>query len=96
MDPSDVAPMVLGVTFFVMTAVVLVLRPIAGKLGTYLEALADEKRRYMTQQPLSRDDAARIANLLETIDQRLAHVEDRQAFTDKLLEGSTRRPDGGA
>ena len=86
MDPGDVAPMVLGVFFFVMTGAVILLRPITKKLGTYLEVLAEERRRQITQQPLGRDDAARIATLLETMDQRLAQLEDRQEFTDKLLD----------
>jgi hypothetical protein len=85
MNPNDVAPMVIGVVFFVMSGVVLLLRPIATRLGKYLEVLAEERRRQLTQTPLSQTDSARIATLLESMDQRLAQLEDRQEFTDKLL-----------
>ena len=85
MNPNDVAPMVIGVTFIVVTALVLLLRPIAKRLGAYLEVLAEERRRELASNPLDRADTARIATLLETMDQRLAHLEERQEFTDKLL-----------
>jgi hypothetical protein len=85
MNPNDVAPMVVGVVFFVMSGVVLLLRPIATRLGKYLEVLAEERRRQLAATPVNRDDAARIATLLESMDQRLAQLEDRQEFTDKLL-----------
>lgn len=49
MDPGDVAPMVLGVVFFGMTGLVLLLRLIAKNLGAYLEVLADERRRCSKQ-----------------------------------------------
>jgi hypothetical protein len=93
MNPEDIGPVVLGVVFFVMSGLVLLLRPISTKLGSYLEVLAEQKRRQLSQQPIGRDDTARITTLLETIDQRLGHLEDRQEFTDKLLEGGSRRPD---
>lgn len=92
MDPGDVAPMVLGVVFFGITGLVLLLRPITKKLGAYLEVLAEERRRQFSQRPVGSDDAARIAAVLETMDRRLAHLEDRQEFTDRLLEGSSRGP----
>ena len=85
MNPNDVAPMVIGVVFFVMSGAVLLLRPIATRLGKVLEVVAEEKRRQLSQTPMNRDDTARIATLLENMDQRLAQLEDRQEFTDKLL-----------
>ena len=85
MNPNDVAPTVMGVVFFVTTGLVLLLRPISTRLGKYLEVLAEERRRQLAATPMGRDDAARIATLLESMDQRLAQLEDRQEFTDKLL-----------
>lgn len=85
MNPNDVAPMVMGVVFFVTTGLVLLLRPISTRLGKYLEVLAEERRRQLSQAPVAKDDVARIATLLESMDQRLAQLEDRQEFTDKLL-----------
>lgn len=83
---DDFAPMVVSVAFFMTVAAVLLLRPITKKLGSYLEVLAEERRRQLSPQPVGRDDVARIASLLEAIDQRLVHLEDRQEFTERLLE----------
>lgn len=85
MNPNDVAPMVMGVVFFVMVGLVLLLRPIAKKLGNLLEVVAEEKRHRLTAQPMAAQDAGRIANILESVDRRLSQLEERQEFTDKLL-----------
>ena len=87
MNSSDLAPMAVAITFIIMTSLVILLRPISRKLGTFLEVLAEEKRRELGQgqSPIAREDATRIATVLDTIDRRLAHLEERQEFTDKLL-----------
>jgi hypothetical protein len=85
MDPDSVAPMVVSVVFFVMTGLVILLRPISKKLGNVLEVVAEEKRRRMAEQPMAREDATRIVSILDTLDRRLAQLEERQEFTDKLL-----------
>ncbi|HSL71007.1 MAG TPA: hypothetical protein VK864_12245 [Longimicrobiales bacterium] len=84
MNPNDVAPMVLGVAFFVVTGGVLLLRPITKRLGTFLEVLAEERRRAITAPPPPTDEA-RLVGVLEILDRRLARLEERQAFTDELL-----------
>ena len=84
MNPGDVAPMVLGVTFFVITGAVILFRPITKRLGTYLEVLASERR---STQPPPQIDEARLANVLDSLDQRMHRLEERQAFTDALLAG---------
>lgn len=81
--------MVLGVVFFVVTGGVLVLRPIAVRLGNYLEVLAEQKRA-LAQRPANAD-SERLLQLLETMDQRLVHLEERQAFTDALLSRAEKR-----
>jgi len=85
MNPGDVAPMVVGLTFIITGGLVVLLRPISKKLGNYLEVMAEEKRRNLATPPASSADTARIASLLDNLDRRLAHVEERQEFTDKLL-----------
>ena len=84
MNPGDVAPMVLGVTFFVMSGAVLLLRPITKRLGTYLEVLASERKNMQAPPQI---DEARLGNVLESLDQRMRRLEERQAFTDALLAG---------
>jgi hypothetical protein len=83
MNPGDVAPMVLGVTFFVVSGLVILLRPISKRLGVYLEVLAEQKRLVPQQAP----EDPRVLNALENIERRMARLEERQAFTDALLSG---------
>jgi hypothetical protein len=85
MDPGDVAPMVIGVFFFITVAAVILLRPISKRLGTYLEVLAEERRRQLSQIPMDRSEAARLVTALETLEKRLAQVEENQDFTQRLL-----------
>ena len=84
MDPTTVAPMVLGVTFFVIGGAVILFRPITKRLGTYLEVLASERKAAFAQPPV---DDSRLASVLESMDQRMRRLEERQAFTDALLAG---------
>jgi hypothetical protein len=86
MDPSDIAPMVMGLTFMVVGGAVLILRPIAKRLGDYLETLA-AARRAQVQTPQDR----RLVETLERVEERLRLLEDRQDFTDAMLaRGSDR------
>jgi hypothetical protein len=84
MDPDSIAPMVMAMTLFITTGLVLILRPISKRLGSYLEVLADERRRERTAPP---PDDTRVLNALENIERRMARLEERQAFTDALLAG---------
>ncbi len=86
MNPGDVAPMVLGLVFVVMSGAVILLRPITKRLGAYLEVLAEQKR----QAPAIQEDP-RVLAALEGIERRMARLEERQAFTDALLAG--RKPE---
>ena len=82
MNPNDVAPMVLGVVFVLTVGGVIVLRPLAKRLASYLEMLVDERRR---TGPTEQVPDSRVVNALENLDRRLARLEERQDFTDALL-----------
>jgi hypothetical protein len=83
---DEIAPMLVAISLIVTTGGVILLRPITRKLGSYLEVLAEERRRALNQQPaVSTADTARLAAALERIEDRLAHVEKNQDFTEKLL-----------
>src|SRR6185369_16643371 len=84
MNPGDVAPMVMGVTFFVVTGAVMLFRPITKRFGYYLEVLANERKQPL---PPPQVDETRLANVLESLDSRLRRLEERQSFTDALLSG---------
>jgi hypothetical protein len=89
MNPNDVAPMVVGIFFFVTVGAVILLRPITKRLGSYLEVLAEERRRSLTQQPLDRSDTTRLTTALESLENRLAQLEEHQDFTNRLLAERT-------
>lgn len=76
---EHVAPMVLGVTFFISVASVAILRPISKKLGNLLEAMAVEK------QTGVQHDLQRMHTLMESVDARLRLMEERQDFTERLV-----------
>jgi len=80
MNPGDVAPMVVGLTLIVVTGGVLVLRPLARRLGDYLETLIASRR---AEQSLPRDP--RLQESLDRLEERLRLVEERQDFTDAML-----------
>jgi hypothetical protein len=93
MNPSDVAPMIVGVTLILVGGGVALLRPIAKRLGAYLETVTRAKR----DEPKPVIDE-RMVETLERIEQRLRLVEERQDFTDALLSRQKARelePDSG-
>lgn len=97
MNPNDVAPMIMSVVFFLTTGAVILLRPITKRLGVYLEVLAEERRQSL-QRPApgsapSLSENTRMIALLESMDDRMQRLEDRQDFTDRLL---TARPGSGS
>lgn len=79
---SDFAPMIVSTVFILVSGAVLLLRPISKRLGAYLEVLAEDRRR-AAASPLY--DSERLAAVLETLDRRLARLEERQQFTEALL-----------
>ena len=85
MNSSDLAPMVVAVMLIVSTAAVALLRPITKRLGSYLEVLAEERRRALAQTPMDRADAARLSAAVEALESRLGLLEEHQDFTNRLL-----------
>ena len=89
MDPAQLqflAPMVITVILTLTIAGVILLKPIANKLGHLLEAMARER-----SEPQSGNELGHIRDLLETTNARLTLLEDRQDFTDALLQDPERR-----
>ena len=77
--------MVVAVFLIVSVAATILLRPITKKLGTYLEVLAEERRRSLSEQPLDRSDSTRLTAAVEALESRLALLEQNQDFTNRLL-----------
>jgi hypothetical protein len=89
MDPfivGQIAPMIMGIVFTVTVGGVILLKPIANKLGYLLEAMARER-----SEPRAVEELTHIRELLETMNGRLSLLEERQDFTDALLADPERR-----
>ena len=89
MDPASlelIAPMVIGIVLTLTVGGVILLRPIASKLGNLLEAMAKERT-----EPRIGEELERMRELLETMNGRLSLLEERQDFTDALLADPERR-----
>ena len=61
---------------------VILLKPLMRNLGNFLEAKADEKKGLLAGYP---EDWDRLLGSLETLDDRVKAIEERQDFTEKLL-----------
>ena len=85
-DWDLVAPMIMSTVFFLTVGGVLVLRPISKHLGAYLEVLT---RQHL--EPGRQEDLHQLRELVETISQRLHLLEERQDFSERLLEERTRK-----
>lgn len=82
------APLILGVVLILTVGGVLILRPVAKHLGALLEAMTRERL-----DPRRTQELGHIREMLETMTQRLQLMEERQEFTDRLLErGSSEDP----
>lgn len=82
MNPNDVAPMVLGITGMLTTGAVLILRPIAKRLGSLLDVMTQQRLRAPAADS---GDSMRIRELLTSIDGRLTLLEERQDFAEALI-----------
>ena len=80
-DWAEVAPMIVAVVFILTTGGVLLLRPIAKRMGELLEVFAQDKQAGL------QNDVGQIRDLLETMNARLQLMEERQDFTERLLSG---------
>ena len=74
------APVIVLCTLILTTGGVLVLRPIAKRLGSFLDAMTQARLRATPEA-----DMARIHDLLSSIDGRLNQIEERQDFAEALI-----------
>jgi len=79
MDWEVIAPMIVGTVMILTTGGVLVLRPIAKRLGALLEVMAREKASLPTEE------IRLLRESMDTMGQRLSLIEERQDFTERLL-----------
>ena len=89
MDPAQLellAPMVFAVILTLTIGGVILLKPIANKLGNLLEAMAKERT-----TPQLDTELGHLRDLLETTNARLSLLEERQVFTEALLNDPDRK-----
>jgi hypothetical protein len=82
------------ITLFMCAAAVLILRPLTKQLGSFLEAMTNERRqpaRPAQVQPAQDTDSARTLLLLEHVVKRLDVMEDRLDFTERLVSTKQQR-----
>lgn len=85
-DWNEVAPMIVAVVMFITIGGIAILRPIAKHLGAYLEALTRQQ-----MEGGQREDLTALREILETMNQRLTLMEERQDFTERLLQERNRK-----
>ncbi len=88
MDPEILAPLILTVVLTLTVGGVLLLRPIAKRLGDIVELMIRGK------QGEAEGELRRMGDLLETVSARMALLEERQDFTERLLASPDRAQDG--
>jgi hypothetical protein len=80
MDWNAIAPMVISVVFILTAGGVLILRPIAKRVSELLELFARDRHEGLES------DVHQMKDLLETVNARLHLMEERQDFSERLLE----------
>ena len=79
MDWEALTALVVPSLFIVTVGGVIVLRPIASRLGILLEAMAREK------SGSASEETRRLREAVETMNDRLSLLEERQDFTERLI-----------
>lgn len=79
MDWEALVALVVPSLFIVTVGGVVILRPIASKLGTLLEVMAREKA------GSALEETRRLREAVEAMNDRLSLLEERQDFTERLI-----------
>ena len=78
---DDIVAMIVMLAGIFTTGGVLIFRPLAKRLGVFLEVATQQRMR----APSDPNDAVRIRELLTSIDSRLSLLEERQDFAEALI-----------
>ncbi len=81
--PIAGAVMIVGIAFSV--AGVMIFRPLTQQLGELLEQMRRDRKKQLDQA-----DLARVAGLMERLSDRMDRIEERQEFTERVLESPDR------
>lgn len=92
-DPAVIGPIAGAVMVMSITAGVagvMIFRPFTRQLGELLEQMRRDR-----QQQSERMDATRVAELMESLVDRLDRLEARQEFTEHVVESAGWQGDAG-
>ncbi|MCY3548593.1 MAG: hypothetical protein OXH51_10160 [Gemmatimonadetes bacterium] len=83
MEWEFVAPMIVSIVLILTVGGVVILRPLARRLGALLDVMVLEKSKRSGMDP-------GIGDAIEAMNDRLSLLEERQDFTERLIasEGS--------
>ncbi len=76
----DLAPVIIAVTLILSVSGVLILRPIAKKLGGLFEAMSFERSNKASAQ-----EVTRLTEAVSRLTDRMETLEDRQDFTERIM-----------
>lgn len=81
MEWEFVAPMIVSIVLILTVGGVVLLRPLARRLGALLDVMVLEKSKTSGMEDRSLGDA------IEAMNDRLLLLEERQDFTERLIAG---------
>ena len=82
MPPSDVAPLIIAMTLILSVTGIIILRPLARRLGDLIELRARAKDK---QPELQNEQVERLTEMVSQLTDRLESMEERQEFAERLL-----------
>ena len=88
--PNDLAPMLVMIVGIVTAGGVFVLRPLSKRLAELLHAIAQDRIAGRTAP-----DTQRLQETIASLEQRLSLLEERQNFTESLLDRRLPPPEPG-
>jgi hypothetical protein len=86
-DWEAIAAMITSVVLFVVVGAVVLLRPLAKRLGDLAEAFVLDRREGV---PRLREELERTHELLQSQRERVALLEERLDFTEELVREASR------
>jgi hypothetical protein len=86
MDPDAIAPLIAMFMMCVTVGGILVLRPLSKRVGELLGAMAQDRKGERTSDA----EVAQLRATLESVNARMALLEDRLDFTERLLSDGNR------
>lgn len=89
MPPHDIAPLIIGMTLILSVSGIIILRPLAKRLGDLIELRTRAKEK---QPEIDSEQLDRLTELVGRLTDRLESLEERQEFAERLLMDTDAAP----